>query len=67
MESGLWKGGREMSGFKVKQACKNEIIGPLMKLGKLLSFVIQINNLKSSYRILRCKNVWCSGRGWGRK
>lgn len=53
-----------MSGYKVKQGCKNEIMGPLMKLGKLrvLSFVIHINNLKSSYRILRCKSVWLSER-----
>lgn len=49
-----WKG---VGGFKVKLVCMQEIIGKLMKICNIFSFVMRMKNKKSSSKISGRKGV----------
>lgn len=50
----------ELSGFKT---CKKKLIGPVMKLGKQLSSVISVKNLRSSWNYFSLKGAFIKGGG----
>lgn len=53
-------GGCELSGFK---ACKKKLIGPVLKLGKQLSSVISVKNLRSPWNYVSLKGAFIRGGG----